>query len=156
MDCLNFHISQWYLCCLLCFFNYFSISGNVFSVSLSVAVFLLHDILHDHLPDDWTCICFSGSKDYQLVTWSRDQTLRIWRVDPQLQRVSVEPHRERSCLVSTPASSCCSCRCYCAAVRQRRRGGPDGVPDGGVGEDPVLSGTRQSPGHWPNSGPPAG
>ncbi|XP_024911189.1 GATOR complex protein WDR59 isoform X2 [Cynoglossus semilaevis] len=27
------------------------------------------------------------SKDYQLVTWSRDQTLRIWRVDPQLQRL---------------------------------------------------------------------
>ncbi|KAJ4922273.1 hypothetical protein JOQ06_021617, partial [Pogonophryne albipinna] len=27
-----------------------------------------------------------GSKDYQLVTWSRDQTLRIWRVDPQLQK----------------------------------------------------------------------
>ncbi|XP_072320925.1 GATOR2 complex protein WDR59 isoform X8 [Eucyclogobius newberryi] len=30
-----------------------------------------------------------GSKDYQLVTWSRDQTLRIWRVDPQLQRLCV-------------------------------------------------------------------
>lgn len=28
-----------------------------------------------------------GSKDCQLVTWSRDQTLRIWRVDPQLQKV---------------------------------------------------------------------
>ncbi|XP_036391076.1 GATOR complex protein WDR59 isoform X3 [Megalops cyprinoides] len=28
-----------------------------------------------------------GSKDYQLVTWSRDQTLRIWRVDPQLQKL---------------------------------------------------------------------
>uniref|UniRef100_A0A3P8RJ04 WD repeat domain 59 n=1 Tax=Amphiprion percula TaxID=161767 RepID=A0A3P8RJ04_AMPPE len=28
-----------------------------------------------------------GSKDFQLVTWSRDQTLRIWRVDPQLQKV---------------------------------------------------------------------
>lgn len=35
-------------------------------------------------------VCFPGSKDYQLVTWSRDQTLRIWRVDPQLQRVSVD------------------------------------------------------------------
>ncbi|XP_034038810.1 GATOR complex protein WDR59 isoform X2 [Thalassophryne amazonica] len=30
-----------------------------------------------------------GSKDYQLVTWSRDQTLRIWRVDPQLQKMCV-------------------------------------------------------------------
>ncbi|KAM3625977.1 uncharacterized protein V6R79_020733 [Siganus canaliculatus] len=30
-----------------------------------------------------------GSKDYQLVTWSRDQTLRIWRVDPQLQMLCV-------------------------------------------------------------------
>uniref|UniRef100_A0A8C6KWW3 WD repeat domain 59 n=1 Tax=Nothobranchius furzeri TaxID=105023 RepID=A0A8C6KWW3_NOTFU len=28
-----------------------------------------------------------GSKDFQLVTWSRDQTMRIWRVDPQLQKV---------------------------------------------------------------------
>ncbi|XP_076003001.1 GATOR2 complex protein WDR59 isoform X1 [Genypterus blacodes] len=30
-----------------------------------------------------------GSKDYQLVTLSRDQTLRIWRVDPQLQKLCV-------------------------------------------------------------------
>ncbi|XP_056267913.1 GATOR complex protein WDR59 [Pseudoliparis swirei] len=30
-----------------------------------------------------------GSQDYQLVTWSRDQTLRVWRVDPQLQRLCV-------------------------------------------------------------------
>uniref|UniRef100_A0A3Q2DLS9 WD repeat domain 59 n=1 Tax=Cyprinodon variegatus TaxID=28743 RepID=A0A3Q2DLS9_CYPVA len=29
------------------------------------------------------------SKDFQLVTWSRDQTLRIWRVDPQLQKLCV-------------------------------------------------------------------
>lgn len=28
-----------------------------------------------------------GSKDFQLVTLSRDQTLRIWRVDPQLQKL---------------------------------------------------------------------
>ncbi|XP_012868143.1 PREDICTED: WD repeat-containing protein 59 [Dipodomys ordii] len=28
-----------------------------------------------------------GSKDYQLVTWSRDQTLRMWRVDYQMQRL---------------------------------------------------------------------
>ncbi|XP_009291658.1 GATOR2 complex protein WDR59 isoform X1 [Danio rerio] len=28
-----------------------------------------------------------GSKDCQLVTLSRDQTLRIWRVDPQLQKL---------------------------------------------------------------------
>ncbi|KAL6061804.1 hypothetical protein STEG23_022392, partial [Scotinomys teguina] len=27
------------------------------------------------------------SKDYQLVTWSRDQTLRMWRVDYQMQRL---------------------------------------------------------------------
>uniref|UniRef100_A0A4W3HDM2 WD repeat domain 59 n=1 Tax=Callorhinchus milii TaxID=7868 RepID=A0A4W3HDM2_CALMI len=26
-------------------------------------------------------------KDYQLVTWSRDQTLRMWRIDVQLQRL---------------------------------------------------------------------
>lgn len=31
----------------------------------------------------------SGSKDYQLATWSRDQTLRMWRVDCQLQRVGI-------------------------------------------------------------------
>lgn len=44
------------------------------------------------------CCCLfvdsAGSKDYQLVTWSRDQTLRIWRVDPQLQKVSVQPQRD--------------------------------------------------------------
>ncbi|CAB1338753.1 unnamed protein product [Coregonus sp. 'balchen'] len=28
-----------------------------------------------------------ASKDYQLVTLSRDQTLRIWRLDPQLQKL---------------------------------------------------------------------
>ncbi|XP_031606748.1 GATOR complex protein WDR59 isoform X2 [Oreochromis aureus] len=35
-----------------------------------------------------------GSKDYQLVTWSRDQTLRIWRVDPQLQKLCVSDVQE--------------------------------------------------------------
>lgn len=38
-------------------------------------------------------LLIAGSKDYQLVTWSRDQTLRIWRVDPQLQKVSAQPQR---------------------------------------------------------------
>lgn len=47
-------------------------------VPLSSGIILFYDV------------CFPGSKDYQLVTWSRDQTLRIWRVDPQLQRVSVD------------------------------------------------------------------
>ncbi|XP_077448423.1 GATOR2 complex protein WDR59 [Stigmatopora argus] len=28
-------------------------------------------------------------QDFQLVTWSRDQTLRIWRLDPQLQKLCV-------------------------------------------------------------------
>ncbi|XP_022107319.1 GATOR complex protein WDR59-like isoform X2 [Acanthaster planci] len=27
-----------------------------------------------------------GSKDFQLITWSRDQSLRIWRVEPHLQK----------------------------------------------------------------------
>ncbi|XP_078335515.1 GATOR2 complex protein WDR59-like isoform X5 [Crassostrea virginica] len=27
-----------------------------------------------------------GSKDHQLVTWSKDQSLRIWKIDPQLQK----------------------------------------------------------------------
>uniref|UniRef100_A0A8C7DS31 GATOR2 complex protein WDR59 n=1 Tax=Naja naja TaxID=35670 RepID=A0A8C7DS31_NAJNA len=35
-----------------------------------------------------------GSKDYQLVTWSRDQTLRMWRVDCQLQRLCSSDHLE--------------------------------------------------------------
>lgn len=39
------------------------------------------------LSSDQTWTGPAGSKDYQLVTWSRDQTLRIWRVDPQLQQV---------------------------------------------------------------------
>ncbi|PVD21064.1 hypothetical protein C0Q70_19230 [Pomacea canaliculata] len=28
-----------------------------------------------------------GVRDYQLVTWSRDQSLRIWRIEPSLQRL---------------------------------------------------------------------
>ncbi|XP_076848716.1 GATOR2 complex protein WDR59 isoform X1 [Brachyhypopomus gauderio] len=35
-----------------------------------------------------------GSKDCQLVTWSRDQTLRIWRVDPQLQKLCANDNVE--------------------------------------------------------------
>ena len=30
----------------------------------------------------------ADSHDYQLVTWSKDQSLRLWRIDPQLQMVS--------------------------------------------------------------------
>lgn len=37
-------------------------------------------------------LSFLGSKDYQLVTWSRDQTLRMWRIDSQLQRVRKHLH----------------------------------------------------------------
>ena len=33
-------------------------------------------------------ICmFADDEDYQLVTWSKDQSLRIWRVDSNLQKV---------------------------------------------------------------------
>ncbi|KAL0978016.1 hypothetical protein UPYG_G00164820 [Umbra pygmaea] len=45
-----------------------------------------------------------GSKDYQLVTWSRDQTLRIWKVDNQLQKLCannlVEDMMERMSLTT--------------------------------------------------------
>ena len=30
----------------------------------------------------------SDDEDYQLVTWSKDQSLRIWRVDSSLQKVN--------------------------------------------------------------------
>ena len=30
-------------------------------------------------------------RDHELVTWSRDQCLRIWRIEPYLQRVSFVP-----------------------------------------------------------------
>ena len=33
------------------------------------------------------CICLDDD-DYQLITWSKDQSLRIWRVDVNLQKVS--------------------------------------------------------------------
>ena len=33
-------------------------------------------------------LCVTDSHDYQLVTWSKDQSLRLWRIDPQLQMVS--------------------------------------------------------------------
>ena len=34
-------------------------------------------------------IIILGSKDHQLVTWSKDQSLRIWKIDPQLQKVNL-------------------------------------------------------------------
>lgn len=31
----------------------------------------------------------SNPGDYQLVTWARDHSLRIWKIDHQLQKVSI-------------------------------------------------------------------
>lgn len=57
---------------------------NVFDLHSPVHIFVGHDdvVLEFHWRKQK-----EGQKDYQLVTWSRDQTLRLWRVDAQLQRL---------------------------------------------------------------------
>nr|XP_020653565.1 WD repeat-containing protein 59 [Pogona vitticeps] len=57
---------------------------NVFDLNTPVHTFVGHDDVV--LEFQWRKQK-EGSKDYQLVTWSRDQTLRMWRVDGQLQRL---------------------------------------------------------------------
>ncbi|XP_020819271.1 GATOR2 complex protein WDR59 isoform X1 [Phascolarctos cinereus] len=57
---------------------------NVFDLNTPVHTFVGHDDVV--LEFQWRKQK-EGSKDYQLVTWSRDQTLRMWRVDSQLQRL---------------------------------------------------------------------
>nr|XP_028595156.1 GATOR complex protein WDR59 isoform X1 [Podarcis muralis] len=57
---------------------------NVFDLNTPVHTFVGHDDVV--LEFQWRKQK-EGSKDYQLVTWSRDQTLRMWRVDCQLQRL---------------------------------------------------------------------
>ncbi|XP_058384265.1 GATOR complex protein WDR59 isoform X5 [Diceros bicornis minor] len=57
---------------------------NVFDLNTPVHTFVGHDDVV--LEFQWRKQK-EGSKDYQLVTWSRDQTLRMWRVDFQMQRL---------------------------------------------------------------------
>ncbi|XP_065781082.1 GATOR2 complex protein WDR59 isoform X4 [Muntiacus reevesi] len=57
---------------------------NVFDLNTPVHTFVGHDDVV--LEFQWRKQK-EGSKDYQLVTWSRDQTLRMWRVDSQMQRL---------------------------------------------------------------------
>ncbi|XP_028665885.1 GATOR complex protein WDR59 isoform X2 [Erpetoichthys calabaricus] len=57
---------------------------SMFDLNVPVHTFVGHDDVV--LEFQWRCQK-EGSKDYQLVTWSRDQTLRIWRVDNQLQKL---------------------------------------------------------------------
>ncbi|KFQ15227.1 WD repeat-containing protein 59, partial [Leptosomus discolor] len=57
---------------------------NVFDLNTPVHTFMGHDDVV--LEFQWRKQK-EGSKDYQLVTWSRDQTLRMWRIDSQLQRL---------------------------------------------------------------------
>ncbi|XP_066493720.1 GATOR2 complex protein WDR59 isoform X1 [Tiliqua scincoides] len=57
---------------------------NVFDLNTPVHTFVGHDDVV--LEFQWRKQK-EGSKDYQLATWSRDQTLRMWRVDSQLQRL---------------------------------------------------------------------
>uniref|UniRef100_H3A6L1 WD repeat domain 59 n=1 Tax=Latimeria chalumnae TaxID=7897 RepID=H3A6L1_LATCH len=57
---------------------------NIFDLNVPVHTFVGHDDVV--LEFQWRKQK-EGSKDYQLVTWSRDQSLRMWRVDSQLQRL---------------------------------------------------------------------
>ncbi|KAG9474820.1 hypothetical protein GDO78_003339 [Eleutherodactylus coqui] len=53
-------------------------------------VYDLHSPVHIFVGHDDVVLEFQWRKqkeDHQLVTWSRDQTLRMWRVDVQLQRL---------------------------------------------------------------------
>uniref|UniRef100_A0A8C5WKW0 WD repeat domain 59 n=1 Tax=Leptobrachium leishanense TaxID=445787 RepID=A0A8C5WKW0_9ANUR len=56
-------------------------------------VYDLHSPVHIFVGHDDVVLEFQwrkqkeGLKDYQLITWSRDQTLRMWRVDAQMQRL---------------------------------------------------------------------
>uniref|UniRef100_H3BW40 WD repeat domain 59 n=1 Tax=Tetraodon nigroviridis TaxID=99883 RepID=H3BW40_TETNG len=80
-----------------------------------------------------------GSKDYQLVTWSRDQTLRIWRVDPQLQKLCTSDGVEDlldSLVLDSPKSLTSQ------EPEGHHRGGPAADPlqdlDSGARQDSVL------------------
>ncbi|XP_048402391.1 GATOR complex protein WDR59 isoform X3 [Stegostoma tigrinum] len=57
---------------------------NVLDLNVPVHTFVGHDdvVLEFHWRKQREEL-----KDYQLVTWSRDQTLRMWRIDMQLQRL---------------------------------------------------------------------
>ncbi|ESO82861.1 hypothetical protein LOTGIDRAFT_184651 [Lottia gigantea] len=43
-----------------------------------------------------------GEVDHQLVTWSRDQTLRMWRIDPALQKLCGHEITEQETSFSSP------------------------------------------------------
>ncbi|XP_051920171.1 GATOR complex protein WDR59 isoform X2 [Hippocampus zosterae] len=87
-----------------------------------------------------------GCKDFQLVTWSRDQTLRIWRLDPQLQKLCVsdpadQPTDGASAIAETDKSPA-------AADSEGRRArvavGPhphdrDGISRAGGGQDSAAA-----------------
>src|SRR5690554_2188518 len=36
---------------------------------------------------DWRCHSYEHHKDFQLVTWSKDQTLRLWPVEHSVQKL---------------------------------------------------------------------
>jgi hypothetical protein len=38
---------------------------------------------------DWRIIEVNGVKEYQLVTWSKDQNLKLWYVDRAIQEVGI-------------------------------------------------------------------
>ncbi|XP_075212964.1 WD repeat domain 59 [Lycorma delicatula] len=45
------------------------------------------------------------SSDYQLITWSKDQTLRIWKIEPFLQKLCGHPSEEDSNTVLSNGST---------------------------------------------------
>ena len=58
--------------------NYISISFG-FSYHFKIFEEISYSLLFYNLTD---------SGDYELVSWSRDQTLRLWKMDVQLKKVS--------------------------------------------------------------------
>ncbi|PRP84715.1 WD repeat-containing protein 59-like [Planoprotostelium fungivorum] len=51
---------------------------------------------------DWRCRMYNGSKEYQLVTWSKDQHLRLWYIDKNLQEMVT---RQTSAIAMIPKAS---------------------------------------------------
>lgn len=44
-------------------------------------------------------IFVSDTLDYELITWSKDQSLRIWRIEPFLQKVFIYAVYEYYCVI---------------------------------------------------------
>ena len=54
-------------------------SGCVFDVKVTPSPMCVNWII--------SLLCYTGLVEHQLVTWSKDQTLRLWTVNPKIVKV---------------------------------------------------------------------